>query len=714
MNLYYNKSKKFTVKDNNETIYALSTPYGKSAIAAIRISSPNQEEISDLINILFDCDISSFVDRRAYVKEIYDIISTENHCIYDSTDNSSSSSSSIDMMNDHTLHDNNHLNIYDSTDNSSSSSSIDMINDHTLHDNNHLNIYDSTDNSSSSSSIDMMNDHTLHDNNHLNIYDSADNSSSSSSIDMMNDHTLHDNNHLNIYDSTDNSRSSSSIDMINDHTLHDDNNHLNKQHFIIDRVVVIYFIAPNSFTGEHMLEIFPHGGIAIIDSILERLNNIEFIRHAKNGEFSYRAFSNGKMNLLEVEALNALISAETSHQRKLVQQQLNNITNKSLPYYSWRMELVSIMAQLEAYIDFPDDEIPHSVLLNSQNEIDNLKDSIKNYLYSNNKSINLIEGIKIAILGPPNAGKSTILNILAGDDIAIVSDIAGTTRDTIKIRLNIGGFLVLLTDTAGIRDQTDDVIENHGIKRSYKAADDADIIIIVIDQSEDIYSQIDMLLNILSINKPKIFILNKVDLFPSNSILNLLNIDFLSQDITNTKNKKDLNINYDNLLSLINNNFDINLNIIKNKLKNTIISRIKSKINPDLENLSEIVKNIDTLINSMDIILFSMKSHIISDTENYLIKNNNIENFTIILFNIIENIIKKSMNQISEVFPVNQRQRQCIEECLINLEKFSLQKSLELSAQDIRFAINELSILFGEIKLDEILDVVFKEFCIGK
>lgn len=248
----------------------------------------------------------------------------------------------------------------------------------------------------------------------------------------------------------------------------------------IDQCMAAYFKAPKSFTGEDVVEIFTHGSIAVIEHLLEVLGSLSFLKMAEPGEFARRAFYNSKMDLTMAEGLADLIDAETRIQKKVALSQLNGALESK--YDSWRADIISILARLEALIDFPEEDLPRSVIMEINGLIKNLKSEIK--LHLENKTGEVIRrGVKIAIIGQPNAGKSTLLNSLANSDVAIVSEISGTTRDVINVKIDLDGYPVQLFDTAGIR-QTDDVIEKEGIARAMKVATEADLVLLVVDGAD--------------------------------------------------------------------------------------------------------------------------------------------------------------------------------------------------------------------------------------
>lgn len=246
----------------------------------------------------------------------------------------------------------------------------------------------------------------------------------------------------------------------------------------LDHALVLYFKAPSSFTGEDIVEIHSHGSKAVISSLLENLGKIEDFRLAEPGEFSKRAFYNDKMDLTEAEGLADLIDAETAEQQKYALRQMSGEL-KNL-YEGWRAELVAVLSHLEAYIDFPDEELPDNIVLNLENTVFKVKESIHGHLRQSAYGERLHEGFRVVILGEPNAGKSSLLNALAQREAVIVSDIAGTTRDAVDVYMNLGGYPVVFTDTAGLRE-TDEQIEKKGIEIAFDKAREADLIIALAD-----------------------------------------------------------------------------------------------------------------------------------------------------------------------------------------------------------------------------------------
>ncbi len=313
---------------------------------------------------------------------------------------------------------------------------------------------------------------------------------------------------------------------------------------LIDEGIVLWFPSPESYTGEDMAEIQVHGSKAVIDAIHMNISNIENCRIAEPGEFTKLAFQNGKINLLKAESVADLISAETEIQRKQAVKIMNG--RSADKFNSLREKLLQILSHVEAKIDFPDEDLPKDILNKIKKDTDEVLKDIEKILNDQKVGERIREGFKIAILGPTNAGKSSLMNYLSNRDVAIVSEIAGTTRDVIETHLNIDGYPVIVSDTAGIRESVDE-IEKKGIKLSLNRAEEADLKLVVVDAKNTDFT--DTLKGLLDDNA--ILVLNKSDLLEKDidpeinrinhvliSIKNNLNIDKLIQKIKNAlKNK---------------------------------------------------------------------------------------------------------------------------------------------------------------------------------
>ena len=274
---------------------------------------------------------------------------------------------------------------------------------------------------------------------------------------------------------------------------------------LIDEGLILWFPGPESYTGEDMAEIQVHGSKAVVDALHSSLSDIENCRLAEPGEFTKLAFQNGKINLLKAESIADLISSETEIQR---QQAIKIMNGKSSDQFNLlREKLLKILSHVEAKIDFPEEDLPNNILDEIKNSSDEVINKIKKILNDQKVGERIREGFKIAILGPTNAGKSSLMNHLSNRDVAIVSEIAGTTRDVIETHLNIDGYPVIISDTAGIRDSKDE-IEKKGIKLSLNRAKEADLKLVVIDAKRLDFT--DVLKDLIHENA--ILVINKSDL----------------------------------------------------------------------------------------------------------------------------------------------------------------------------------------------------------
>ena len=247
---------------------------------------------------------------------------------------------------------------------------------------------------------------------------------------------------------------------------------------VLDDALVLWFVAPASFTGEDVVELHVHGGLAVVDGILAALSSLEGLRLAEAGEFTRRAFENAKLDLTQVEGLADLIEAETQAQKKQALRQCEGELGRL--YDGWREQLVRALAHFEAELDFSDEELPEQLHAAVMDRVRNLHAQVVAHLADGRKGERLRDGVRLAIIGPPNAGKSSLMNALAQRDAAIVSDIAGTTRDVVEVHLNLSGYPLLVADTAGLRD-TGDAIEQEGVRRAKLWAEGADITLAVFD-----------------------------------------------------------------------------------------------------------------------------------------------------------------------------------------------------------------------------------------
>ena len=316
---------------------------------------------------------------------------------------------------------------------------------------------------------------------------------------------------------------------------------------LIDEGIILWFPGPESYTGEDMAEIHVHGGKAVVLALQKEIVKIKNCRLAEPGEFTKLAFQNGKINLLKAESIADLISAETEIQRL---QAIKIMEGKSSAKFNeLREKLLKVLSFIEAKIDFPEEDLPEENLKKIKNDCSEVLNKINKIL--NDQKVGEItrEGFKIAIIGPTNAGKSSLINNLSNREVAIVSEIAGTTRDVVETHLNIDGYPVIMSDTAGIRDSKDE-IEKKGIRLSLKKAENANLKLVVVDaKNVDLSGYLN-------------------DLLKNNAILVVNKSDLLNEKLDTEVSK--LN---PVLISLKNNtNIDILISRIKNNLKNKFIS----------------------------------------------------------------------------------------------------------------------------------------------
>ena len=246
---------------------------------------------------------------------------------------------------------------------------------------------------------------------------------------------------------------------------------------LLDQCVAIWFKAPNSFTGEDCVELHVHGSRAVIDRLYSVLLSMGLFL-AEPGEFTRRALENHKLDLTQAEAIADLVDAESEAQRRQALTQLGG--GLRARYEGWRSELIDLLARLEVYIDFPDEDLPEDLSQAILKRIDSLEGSLREALADEKRGRQIREGYRIVILGEPNAGKSSLFNVLLKAETAIVTPVAGTTRDVLEAQLRIGPYSVLLYDTAGLRE-TEEVVEREGIRRARQRATEADLRIWVID-----------------------------------------------------------------------------------------------------------------------------------------------------------------------------------------------------------------------------------------
>ena len=378
---------------------------------------------------------------------------------------------------------------------------------------------------------------------------------------------------------------------------------------LIDRGLAVYFAKPKSFTGEDVVEFHIHGGRATVDLLIKTLSGINQLRLAEPGEFSKRAFINNKMDLTAIEAMGDLINAQTELQHNQALSQMDGSLNKL--YLSWRKSLIELVAYLEADIDFAEEDIPDDVLKNINEKIEKLLVEMNEHINQRNQGEILRDGYRVAIVGTPNVGKSSLINLLANRDVAIVSNREGTTRDALEVRLNIAGFPVVLTDTAGLR-QTSDEIEKKGIEITQKKIDEANLVVELFDDPTK-----------LNFHDDRLTILNKCDLH-------------------NKENKT-----YDSA---------INISVSTGDGIDHLIKQISDKVSNNFGSYSDTIPT---------------KTRYIFGVQNSI-------------------------------------------QSLLNTKTIDLKNNSELMVEELRLAIQEIGKITGHVDVEEYLEVIFKDFCIGK
>ncbi len=385
---------------------------------------------------------------------------------------------------------------------------------------------------------------------------------------------------------------------------------------LIDCALVIFFPAPQSYTGEDVVEFHVHGGRAVINALTESLYQLNF-QLAEPGAFTRRAFENGKMDLTEAEAVADLVNAECEAQRRQAMRQLEGDLGKL--YETWRAHLTKALAHLEAEIDFSDEELPKDIARDRLADVRGLSLEIKHYLDDRHRGERLREGFTITILGPPNVGKSSLLNTLAKREAAIVSEVAGTTRDVIEVHLDLGGYPITLVDTAGLRESVDK-IESEGVRRALARAGHADFKLLVFDGEH--WPKLDEATRKL-MDDNALVIVNKADLISeSNGNSVRLGADLF----------------------------------------------IATKTGEGIEAL------LDRLVQEIDL--------------------------------RFANTGQPPLTRL--------RHRAALEECVGHLNRALVAAAPELCVEDIRLASRALGHITGHIDVEDLLDIIFRDFCIGK
>ncbi|XP_071104655.1 tRNA modification GTPase GTPBP3, mitochondrial-like [Haliotis cracherodii] len=429
----------------------------------------------------------------------------------------------------------------------------------------------------------------------------------------------------------------------------------------IDKGLVLWFPGPRSFTGEDCAEFQVHGGAAVVTAMLTALGELPGFRHAEAGEFTKRAYMNGQLDLTEVEGLSDLISAETEAQRHQALRQMEGDLGNM--YMAWRKRIIKCLANVEAYIDFSEDEnIEDGVLHHARSEVKVMVGEMKSHLHDNRRGERLRSGVRVAIIGEPNVGKSSLLNALCQRPAAIVSPIAGTTRDVVETALNIGGYPVLLSDTAGLRE-TGDAVEKEGVRRAVERAKQADIKIILVDATT------------FSLDHTNF----EVDKFVSDHLHDLGVTDRTKHE--DREAEREMAVAEDA--------------VQQSEDRHTVL----------VVNKCDLVPSWNPPCPAGDV-----PTAALSCTTGAGMKN-----FT----NLLAERVKLACGNPLSGNPslTKARHRHHLTQCVSHLESYlNLEQDTDvvLSAHQLRKAARELGKITGKITSEDILDIIFKDFCIGK
>ena len=374
---------------------------------------------------------------------------------------------------------------------------------------------------------------------------------------------------------------------------------------LIDHAIMIYFAAPHSFTGEEIVEFQCHGGMIVAQEIMDSILAYG-VRLAEPGEFSKRAFLNGKIDLTEAEAISKLIEAKSVDAAKILAKQMKGELKTFVD--ESREALLRSLAYSEVMIDYAEEDIPDDIMQSIMTQLDSLHVKIEQIVEASHRRRGLIEGFKVAIIGKPNVGKSSLLNALLNYDRAIVSDIAGTTRDTIEEQVRIGSHIIRLVDTAGIRD-SEDTIEKIGIERSLSSVEDADVIIALFDASRPFDEEDEKIMTLLNALEDKhlIVAINKSDLESKFDVSKLKSYDIL--EVSAKKSFVRLTQRLESLFDGIGEGEELMLISARqieavNKAKDSIIDAKQPLIDGELEffsyHLQEAVKAISSISKPYD------------------------------------------------------------------------------------------------------------------
>ncbi|XP_024135184.1 tRNA modification GTPase GTPBP3, mitochondrial isoform X3 [Oryzias melastigma] len=414
---------------------------------------------------------------------------------------------------------------------------------------------------------------------------------------------------------------------------------------ILDRGLVLWFPGPHSFTGEDSVEFHIHGGPAVITAVLQALGSMPGMRPAEAGEFTRRAFQAGKLGLTEVEGLGDLIHAETEAQRRQALRQMSGDLQRL--YQDWSHRLKRCLAHVEAFIDFSEDElIEDGVLERVDSSVVSLQAEIERHLKDERRGERLRSGVHVVIAGATNAGKSSLLNTLCQRPAAIVSSIAGTTRDVVETVLDIGGFPVLLSDTAGLRDSTD-LIEQEGVRRARERVQQADLTLVVVDS-----------------------VLLPCEVQKAADILQE-NLTSVLPDLKQT--------NKDRCLLVLN----------------------KTDLLPEAHR-RELERELNEVSGLPPVCLLSCQTH------------EGLQDFLSVFHSRLKILCGDPLSGAPTL--TQARHRAHLQQCVVALAQYQKLRDtdLALAADGVRLALTSLGRITGKLGAEEILDIIFKDFCIGK
>ncbi|KAK3578271.1 hypothetical protein CHS0354_010472 [Potamilus streckersoni] len=503
----------------------------------------------------------------------------------------------------------------------------------------------------------------------------------------------------------------------------------------IDRGLVLWFPGPQSFTGEDCAEFHVHGGPAVVGALLQTLARFPGCCAAEPGEFAKRAFINGKLDLTEVEGLGDLIHAETEAQMRQALRQMEGDLSKL--YTDWRERLIKCVAKIEAFIDFSEDQnIEDDVIETVNTEINVLTRELQSHLNDNRRGERLRGGVHVTILGEPNVGKSSLLNAICQRPAAIVTPIAGTTRDIIETAINLGGYPVLLSDTAGLRE-TEDLVEKEGIERALKRAKQTDIIVLVLEakhilqqlssgkgnfcMSEFVEKHLkDLGLKVgtkskqeISDDKP-----DREQHRDQNSSVNSRRNELIARAAYNRTDHECIHSDSYGTVQQHQQDpesFPVNcttqqdksefipdLIMILNK-SDILTDRDKEELRHFLSYASMQTGNLTSLMNENSVCILSCR-----DGEGF-------QHFLQVLKDRVESLCTNPLAAVPSLTQV--RHRSHLENCVRHLMSYQdklQEEDYVLAAQALRKALREIGKLTGKITSEDILDVIFRDFCIGK